>query len=55
MDIEKIKIINPKELGEDQLPFVNEECGDSMWDAVIKESEEKSARDSSQKNPPENE
>ncbi len=22
-------------------PFVNEECGDTMWDAVLKESEER--------------
>jgi len=23
------------------LPFVNEECGDTMWDAVLQEAEEK--------------
>ncbi len=23
------------------LPFVNEECGDTMWDVVLKESEER--------------
>lgn len=22
-------------------PFVNEECGDTMWDAVLKETEER--------------
>lgn len=41
METEKLVIIAPEKQEEDQLPFVNEECGDTMWDDVLEEQDKK--------------
>lgn len=30
---------------ENYVPFVNEECGDTMWDQVLKEAEERDRKE----------
>lgn len=40
METEKLVILTP-EKQEDYLPFVNEECGDTMWDDVLEEQDKK--------------
>lgn len=41
METEKPVIITPQKMKEDALPFVNEECGDTMWDDVLEEQDKK--------------
>ncbi len=41
METEKLVIITPQKYEEDELPFVNEECGDTMWDEVLEEQDKK--------------
>ena len=43
METEKLVIITPQKYEEDELPFVNEECGDTMWDEVLEEQDKKEA------------
>jgi len=47
MNTEKIVIIAPQQPEDDQQPFVNEECGDSMWDDVLEELDKKTGEDTS--------
>lgn len=39
MDTEKPVIITTEKQEKIYQPFVNEECGDSMWDEVLEEQE----------------
>ncbi|MCF0058804.1 hypothetical protein [Dyadobacter sp. CY356] len=39
MDTEKLATSTPKVEEENYLPFVNEECGDTMWDDVLAEQD----------------
>lgn len=49
METEKLVIIAPQKFEEDELPFVNEECGDTMWDDVLEEQDKKlPAKDSAE-------
>lgn len=38
---EKLPSDHQHETPVEQVPFVNEECGDTLWDVVLKEQEEK--------------
>ncbi|WP_159474937.1 hypothetical protein [Dyadobacter sp. 3J3] len=46
METERLVTSIPK-VEEDQLPFVNEECGDTMWDDVLAEQDKINAANES--------
>ena len=49
MDSEKL-VTNIPSVDENQAPFVNEECGDTMWDDVLAEQEKiNTAKESGEK------